>query len=135
MPSIFSKIIAGEIPCEKVFEDEYVFAFLDIRPLAPGHTLVVPKREVERLDQMTPDEAAALGRVLPELGRRIVAAVGAAGYNVLQNNGEVAGQEVPHVHVHLIPRQANDGLGYCWKPQQVTPEALAEVAQRIRTQA
>lgn len=130
-PSIFARIIAGEIPCQRVYDDPHVVAFLDINPLADGHTLVVPRRQVERLDQLTPDEAAALGRVLPELARRVSLAVGAGAYNILQNNGRAAGQEVPHVHFHIIPRHAGDGLGYRWRPQQRTPEQLAAVAARI----
>ncbi len=130
-PSIFARIAAGEIPCQRVFENELILAFLDINPLADGHTLVIPKRPVERLDELTDAEAAEIGRRLGELGRRITAAVGAEGYNVLQNNGKVAGQDVPHVHFHIIPRRTGDGLGFRWKPQQRTAEQLAEVARRI----
>jgi histidine triad (HIT) family protein len=129
--TIFSRIAAGEIPCQKVFENEYVLAFLDIRPLADGHTLVIPKREVDTLDKLTPEEAAEIGRQLPAIARRVVAATGAAGYNVLQNNGPVSGQEVPHVHFHIIPRRPGDGLGYRWHPQQRTSEQLAAMAAKI----
>ncbi|MBK9119723.1 MAG: HIT family protein [Phycisphaerales bacterium] len=131
--SIFTKIVAGEIACHRVYEDEHVLAFLDIRPLADGHTLVIPKRSVERLDQLTEDEAAALGRALLRVARRVVTVVGATDYNLLQNNGACAGQEVPHVHFHIIPRHRGDGLGYRWQPQDRTPEALAALAARLIT--
>lgn len=129
--TIFSKIIAGEIPCHKVFESEHVLAFLDINPLAPGHTLVVPKRAVERLEELPADEAAEIGRVLGGIARRVIKATGAAGYNVLQNNGQVSGQEVLHVHFHIIPRQAGDGLGYRWHPKSVSQDELKEMCERV----
>ena len=131
-PSIFTKIIRGEIPSQRIYEDEHVFAFLDIAPLADGHTLVVPKRQIEQLHDLPPDEAAHVGRVLGKIGARAVAATGAAGYNVLQNNGAAAGQVVMHVHFHIIPRRAGDGLGFRWNAQQRTPEQLAEMAAKIR---
>ena len=130
--SIFAKIIAGEIPCQRVFENEHVLAFLDINPLAVGHTLVVPKRAVPRLADLSPEEAAELARVLPELTRKIAAAVEADGCNVLLNDGRVAGQEVPHVHVHIIPRRPGDGLGYRWHPQKADPAALTALAEKIQ---
>ncbi len=129
---IFDRIIVGDIPCQRVFENEHVLAFLDINPLAEGHTLVIPKRCVARLDQLAADEAAELGRQVADLARRVMAVTGAAGFNVLQNNGEVAGQVVPHVHFHIIPRHAGDGLGYRWKPQKADPAALAALAERIQ---
>jgi histidine triad (HIT) family protein len=130
--SIFSKIIAGEIPCQKVFENEHVLAFLDINPLAEGHTLVIPKREVAQLDALSDDEAAEVGRALRRVAAAVSQTIGSAGYNVLQNNGAVSGQEVMHVHFHIIPRRAGDGLGYRWKPQPGDPDALAALAERIR---
>lgn len=131
-PSIFTRIIRGEIPCHKIHEDEHTFAFLDISPLADGHLLVVPRRQVEQLHDLPPEEAAQLGRVISMLGKRLLSATGAAGYNVLQNNGAVAGQVVMHVHFHLIPRREGDGLGYRWNTQKRTPEQLAEMASKLR---
>lgn len=131
-PSIFARIIAGEIPSHSVYEDEHVFAFLDINPLAPGHTLVVPRRQVERLEALEPAEAAALMQALIVIARKVLSATGAAAYNVLQNNGKAAGQEVMHVHFHIIPRAEGDGLGYRWKPTPAPPAALAALAERIR---
>ncbi len=129
--SIFTRIIEGAIPCHRVYEDAHVLAFLDINPLTSGHTLVVPKREVERLDQLPPDEAAAIGRVLGLVARRVLSAVGATDYNILQNNGSAAGQEVPHVHFHIIPRHVNDGLGYRWNARPAKAEDLAALAAQI----
>jgi len=130
--SIFAKIAAGEIPCHKVFENEHVLAFLDVNPLSEGHTLVIPKRAVERLEDLTPDEAAELGRQLSAITRKVMEATGAPGCNILQNNGSVAGQEVPHVHFHVIPRRAGDGLGYRWRPTKGDPDKLTALAQRIQ---
>lgn len=132
--SIFAKIVAGQIPCHRVFESEHVFAFLDINPLAVGHTLVVPRRPVEQLHELSEDEAAELGRVLPMLARRVMAACGAEAYNILQNNGRAAGQEVPYVHFHIIPRRSGDGLGYRWNPRGATKEELAALAAKLSQQ-
>lgn len=131
-PSIFARIVAGEIPCQRVFENEHVLAFLDIHPLAEGHTLILPKQPVARLADLPLEAAAELGRQLVVIARKVVTATGADGFNLLLNDGQVAGQEVPHVHFHIIPRRAGDGLGYRWRPQKRTPEELDALAQRIR---
>ena len=130
--TLFTKIVAGEIPCHKVYEDEHVFAFLDIGPLAPGHTLLIPKLAVERLEDVPEEVAAALGRVLPRLGRAVLQATGVSDYHVVQKNGALAGQVVPHVHFHIIPKPADDsGLGMRWRPTQLESVAGAEMAKRI----
>src|SRR5215467_2644070 len=85
--TVFGKIVRGEIPCDKVYEDEHVLAFLDINPLSAGHTLVVPKEPAETMDRLSDESAAAFGRVLPRLCRAVVAATGVKEYNVLENNG------------------------------------------------
>jgi len=131
-PSIFARIAAGEIPCQKVFENDLLLAFLDINPLSEGHTLLITKRPVERVEDLTPEEAAEIGRVLPVLIRKILAVTGAPACNILQNNGRAAGQEVPHVHFHIIPRREGDGLGFRWKPQRRSTEELEALAARIR---
>ncbi|NLG42760.1 MAG: HIT family protein [Phycisphaerae bacterium] len=130
---VFCKIIRGEIPCQRVYEDEHLLAFLDIQPLAPGHTVVIPRHHAEFLDQLPEEWAAAIGRTLGRLGRAIVNAAGAEGFNVLQNNGKAASQEVPHVHFHLIPRRAGDGLGYRWKTSKAAPADLEKMAAAIST--
>src|SRR3954453_8731035 len=98
MSTVFDRILSGEIPCYRVYEDEHVLAFLDIGPLSAGHTLVIPKERAARLHELSADAAAAIGRVLPRLCRAVMAASGAADYNVLQNNGAAAHQAVDHVH-------------------------------------
>ena len=105
---IFCKIIAGEIPSNKVYEDESVLAFLDIAPLSEGHTLLIPKEHVSRLHELSPATCCSLAAKLPALGHAVSKAVDAEGYNVLNNNGPAAGQLVEHVHFHIIPRRADD---------------------------
>lgn len=114
--TIFDKILAGDIPCHRVYEDEQVFSFLDIAPLSHGHTLVIPKERKAHLHQLSDESAAALGRVLPRLCHAVLNATGATAYNVLQNNGEPAHQAVMHVHFHIIPRYSDSGLGIDWQP-------------------
>ena len=126
---VFCEIVAGQIPALKVFEDEFTLSFVDIGPLAEGHLLVIPKQHFETLHDMDPDEVAAITRHLPRLGQAVMKAVSAQGYNVLQNNGKVSGQEVPHVHFHIIPRVAADGLGYRWNAKKY-PEGRAEEVRR-----
>src|ERR1041384_4476975 len=94
--TVFSKILRGEIPCHKLYEDELVFAFLDIAPLAPGHAVVIPKEPAETLDQLSDDASAAIGRVLPRLCRALQSVTGTRDFNVLQNNGRLAHQAVEH---------------------------------------
>ena len=114
--TVFGKILRGEIPCHRVYEDDHVLAFLDVSPLSRGHLLVIPKEPAPTLDQLSDDSAAALGRVLPRLSRAVMAATGATAYNVLQNNGAAAHQAVFHVHFHIIPRLDETGLGIGWEP-------------------
>jgi histidine triad (HIT) family protein len=113
--TIFSKIIRGEIPCHKVYEDDRVFSFLDINPISPGHTLVIPKEVAATVDQLSDEASAAIGRVLPRISRAVLAATGATAFNILQNNGASAHQAVFHVHFHIIPKFADSGLGIGWK--------------------
>lgn len=115
MATLFDKILDGELPCHRVYEDEHVLAFLDIGPLAPGHTLVIPKERKAYLHELSDESAAAIGRVLPRLARALLAATGAEHYNVLQNNGAPAHQAVFHVHFHIIPKVEELGLGIGWQ--------------------
>lgn len=126
---IFCKIIAGEIPCMRVFETDDLLSFLDIGPLAEGHLLVIPKQHYERLEDMPTGAVAAVTQHLPRLGKALMQVTGAAGYNVLQNNGKTSGQVVMHVHFHLIPRVAGDGLGYRWNASEY-PEGRGEQLQQ-----
>ncbi len=130
--TIFSKIIRGEIPCHRVYEDAQVLAFLDVNPLCEGHTLVIPKEEVETVDRLSDEAAAAIGRVLPRISRAVLKATGASEFNILQNNGAGAHQAVFHVHFHIIPKLSDGrGLGVGWKPEKLDPEQGKALAARI----
>ncbi|MGB9338392.1 MAG: HIT family protein [Polyangiales bacterium] len=130
--TIFSKILRGDIPCHKVYEDELVFAFLDIGPLSFGHTLVIPKEEAATLDQLSDESAAAIGRVLPRLCRAIKAITGAEQFNILQNNGPMAHQAVFHVHFHIIPKPSvSQGLMIEWTPGKLDPGEGAKLAAAL----
>ena len=129
-PTIFDKILSGEIPSHKVYEDEHVLAFLDIGPLSVGHTLVIPKERRAHLHELSDESAAALGRVLPRICRAVLAATGARHYNILQNNGAPAHQAVFHVHFHVIPKTADGGLGVGWPAGELKDGA--SLAERIR---
>jgi len=131
--TIFSKILSGDIPCHKIYEDDQVLAFLDIGPLADGHTLVIPKQPAATLDALSDQAAAALGRVLPRLCRAVQKVSGCEAYNVLQNNGPLAHQAVMHVHFHIIPKpDAASGLGVGWPAKELDAERAAELAAEIR---
>src|ERR1700760_2444444 len=131
--TIFRKILAGEIPCHKVYEDDKVLAFLDINPLSVGHTLVIPKEPAETMDQLSDDSAAALGRVLPRICRAVIAVTGIKQYNVLENNGSAAHQAIAHVHFHIIPKpNAIEGLGVGWPQQAFDHKGGGELAAKLR---
>ena len=132
--TIFGKIIRGEIPCHKVYEDDRVLAFLDINPLSTGHTLVIPKEPAQTLDALSEESAAALGRALPRICRAVIAVTGVHEYNVLENNGAGAHQAIDHVHFHIIPKpNRTEGLGIDWPMRPLATEAGAELATRLRT--
>jgi histidine triad (HIT) family protein len=130
--TLFEKIIRGEIPCHRVYEDDLVFAFLDIGPLSRGHTLVIPKEPAPTLDRLSGESAAAIGRILPRICRAVMEATGARDFNVLQNNGRAAHQFVDHVHFHVIPKpSAEEGLGISWPAGDLDPEEGARTAAAI----
>lgn len=132
--SVFSKIIRGELPAHKLYEDNQVIVILDINPVSEGHALVIPKEPSATIDQLSDDAAAALGRVLPRVARAIKKVTGAKALNVLQNNGREAGQDVDHVHFHVIPcypdREAR-GFRKVWAPQKLDQERGAELGRKI----
>ena len=130
--TIFSKILRGDIPCHKVYEDDRVFAFLDVNPLSRGHTLVIPKEPAATLDALSDESSAAIGRVLPRLCRAVQKATGVHDYNVLQNNGAPAHQAVFHVHFHIIPKpDASRGLGIGWETAPLDPADAKSLAAQI----
>ena len=130
-PTIFDRIIRGEIPSYKVYEDEHVFAFLDINPVSKGHTLVLPKESKAYLHELSDESAAAIGRALPRLCRAVMKATGATAYNVLQNNGSAAHQAVLHVHFHIIPKFSREGLGIGWNPSSLEAQTGKELSESI----
>jgi histidine triad (HIT) family protein len=131
---IFCKIVNGEIPAAKVFENEHVLAFLDISQVTKGHTLVIPKVHKENLYELTPEIAGKLYEVVPSIAKAIKTEFKPVGLNSVNNNGELAGQSVFHFHLHLIPRYGKgDGFGAVWKSHQdqYSSEDLKEIAHSI----
>ncbi|EFQ57138.1 HIT family protein [Streptococcus downei] len=132
---IFCKIIAGEIPSSKIYEDEKVLAFLDISQTTKGHTLVIPKEHVRNMLEMSDQTAADVFARLPKLARAIKTATGAKGLNILNNNEEVAGQTVFHAHIHIIPRYSDqDEVGITFTEHEPDFEALGQLAQAIASE-
>ena len=105
---IFCKIVAGEIPASKVYEDDHFLAFLDISQVTPGHTLVIPKKHARNLLEMTPDETADLFNVVSKVTKKVESATQPQGMNIISNMEEIAGQSVFHTHVHILPRYSQD---------------------------
>jgi len=133
---IFCGIVAGDIPGRVVEETDHAVAFLDANPLAPGHTLVVPKQHYGRLHDLPDEEAAELFGAVDELAAAVEDAVDADAVSIGINDGEAAGQEIPHTHVHLVPRFDGDGGGsfHTISPRSDSPtdEELDEIAAAIR---
>lgn len=107
---VFCRIVAGELPCSTVYEDEIVLCFLDIAPLAPGHALIIPKAHHTSLTTLPAETAGHLMSVAPRIAQALTRAVKGDGFNLLLSNGACAGQVVPHTHLHLVPRSPNDGV-------------------------
>ena len=131
---IFCKIIAGQIPCHKVYEDQSVIVFLDINPVSEGHTLVVPKEHFERFDECSAEVVTAIGTIVGKISRAVTVAAGADGYNLLCNNGVAAGQLVGHVHFHIIPRNNGDGILKGWPASKYEYGRAETVLENIRKQ-
>ncbi|WP_282035386.1 HIT family protein [Metabacillus indicus] len=132
---IFCKIVNGEIPSAKVFENEHVVAFLDISQVTKGHTLVIPKIHKENIYELTPEIARNLFETVPKIANAIKEQFQPVGMNILNNNGEKAGQSVFHYHIHLIPRYGKgDGFGAVWKThtEDYTPDDLKQIASTIQ---
>ncbi len=132
---LFCKIIDGSIPSTKIYEDEYVYAFMDISPLTKGHTLLIPKEHVANVFEMSEDTAANLFKVAPRIANAIKDSFKPAGMNLLNNNGAPAGQSVFHFHLHFIPRyDETDGYKPTWitKQDEFTPDILTGLAEEIK---
>lgn len=128
MTTIFQKILDGDIPCHKVYENEFVLAFLDVAPISRGHTLVIPKEQAAFLHELSEESARALGDALVKVSRAVIEVTGVSEYNILQNNGATANQAVFHVHFHIIPKPNNlSGLRIDWVPNElIDGQSLAE---------
>lgn len=129
---IFCKIVNGRIPAVKVYEDDFIIAFLDIGPISDGHTLVIPKQHCETLSECPPELLSQMALRLGKIAKAVKAAVNSDGYNLLCNTGAAAGQLVNHLHFHIIPRNSGDAVFNRW-PSYKYPEGKAEqIAAKIR---
>ena len=129
---IFCKIVAGEIPASKVYEDDHFLAFLDISQVTPGHTLVIPKRHARNLLEMTPDETADLFNIVSRVTKKVESATQPQGMNIISNMEEIAGQSVFHTHVHILPRYSQeDDLKIDFIAHEPDFAHLAQLAKEI----
>ncbi|TNJ26225.1 HIT family protein [Giardia muris] len=130
---LFCKIARGEIPSKRVYAGPDVYAFMDINPVTRGHCLVIPRAHAVKLHELPSDAAASLGAALPKIAAAVCEATGASDYNVLNNNGMVAGQLVSHVHFHIIPRYSDDSYTHPFVPRayETTQEEIGAVAELI----
>ncbi len=129
--TVFAKIIAGEIPCAKVYEDEQTFAFMDAGQVNPGHVIVALKRPAETILDLSDNEAAALFQTARKIAVAVQKTFTPDGLTILQANKPAGWQTVPHVHVHVLPRHENDGVGLQWPRNEPTMDELNGLAQRI----
>jgi len=129
---IFCKMVAGQIPVKKIYEDEVVFAFLDIGPISDGHTLVIPKQHFERLHDCPAQLLGRFASRLGEISKAVSAAMNSDGYNVLCNNGRAAGQLIDHLHFHIIPRNTGDGVFNRWPSYKYEQGRIDQIAAKIR---
>ncbi|HCZ1052549.1 TPA: HIT family protein [Staphylococcus aureus] len=136
--TIFGKILTGEIPSFKVYEDDYVYAFLDISQVTKGHTLLIPKKASANIFETDEETMKHIGAALPKVANAIKRAFNPDGLNIIQNNGEFADQSVFHFHFHLIPRYENDidGFGYKWETHEdiLDNDAKQQIAEQIQAQ-
>ena len=131
MASIFTKIIQGEIPCEKILETDSEIAFLDIMPNALGHTLVIPKLEVKKLEDLPQSHAISLMCTLQQVAKAVSLAFDGIDYNLILNNGANAGQVVEHLHFHVIPRSEGSSRPFL-KQIQYAEREMQEIGEKIR---
>lgn len=128
---IFCLIANGDIPSDTVYEDEYFRAILDLSPASKGHTLLLPKYHAEDLFALPDDVAARVMPTAKKIAKAVKEAMGADGVNILQNNGEAAGQTVKHFHVHIIPRKAGDSVMEQWVPKKSDPGEQKKIAEAV----
>ncbi len=130
--TVFQRIIAGEIPSAKVYEDESVYAFMDAGQVNPGHVLLALKRPAETILDLSDDEAAAVFTAAAKIARAVEQAFAPAGITVLQANRPAGWQTVPHFHLHILPRHEDDGVTLGWPRKEPAPSELQELAARIQ---
>ena len=128
---IFCKIVSGEIPATKLYENEKVLSFLDIYPAAKGHALVIPKKHCKTLIDVPHEDLKEVALVVQKIGAAIMKALDCEGFNVIQSNHESAGQVIPHVHFHIVPRNPSDGLEMKWGKKEQDRKELEEYAKKI----
>jgi len=131
MDCVFCRIVSGELPAHRLYEDERVLAFLDIQPGTPGHSLVISKAHAATFLELAAEDRAAVFAAAQRLARALLAATGAEGFNLHQSNGSVAGQVVPHFHLHILPRRAGDSLRGPWQPGSAPAAELAALAAQV----
>lgn len=129
---IFCKIAAGEIPSQTIYEDDSYRVILDLGPAAKGHALILPKEHYADIFELPEAKAGEVFKLARNMVVKMKAALKCDGFNIVQNNGEVAGQTVFHFHMHLIPRYADDGQDINWKPGEPSQDELKETADIIR---
>lgn len=129
---VFCKIVNGEIPSEKIYEDDNVLAFMDISPANKGHALVIPKEHYETIIELPDGLMEKVAACTKKVAKGVVQATGVEGFNVLVNNKKIAGQLVPHVHFHIIPRFENDGIDMTFSHKKYEEGEIGEYAQKIK---
>lgn len=129
---VFCKIVAGQIPSTRVFEDEHTLAFMDIGQVNPGHVLVAVKKHAANLFELDDAQVAAIARASRKIARALKKTFDPEGLSVYQANGKAAGQTVFHYHVHLLPRHAGDGMELVWPVKNPPRDKLEEYAAKIR---
>lgn len=132
MTTVFTKIIQGDIPCAKVYEDDLVFAFMDAGQVNPGHVLVVTKTPYETLMDADEESAAAMMRAANKIAKAVQQAFAPEGITILQANKPAGWQTVPHLHLHVLPRYSNDGVELTWPRKEPGMDKLREYAAQIR---
>jgi histidine triad (HIT) family protein len=128
---IFCKIAAGKVPCNKVYEDKYTIAFLDINPAAKGHTLVIPKEHYETMTDIAPAVMQSLSLSLQKVAKKVHDGLLADGYNVYINNKPAAGQVVMHAHFHIVPRKHDDGIRIQWPQKRYGPGEMEDIKSKV----
>ncbi|MGE5426189.1 MAG: HIT family protein [Bacillota bacterium] len=127
---VFCQIVAGEIPARKVYEDDAVLSFLDIKPVHPGHLLIIPKVHISNLEEISDVDLCGLISVVKKLGAKVKEKLGYEGYNVIVNNDPLAGQIIPHLHFHIIPRLPDDGLNR-WPESEYREGEQDEIVKKL----